>query len=129
METIPALNDAAVPPGKRQHKFLAGLGHNASRKFVTTRKGPENQAAKANLASAATHATDGKPRAQGRVRRRSRDLRRLLPAPGAAVSPRRRAVRGSACFSGQSPISNFREALRFRPNTAWRVLCRLFIVR
>src|SRR5215471_6480117 len=30
--------------------------------------GPENRAAKANLASAATHATDRKPRAQGRVR-------------------------------------------------------------
>jgi hypothetical protein len=45
---------------------------NAFRKFGAVRKKARKQAAAANLGSAATPATDGKARAQGRVRRRSR---------------------------------------------------------
>ena len=44
----------------------------AFRKFAHNANSARKQAAKANLASAATQASDGKPRAQGRVRRRSR---------------------------------------------------------
>src|SRR5947199_1555661 len=69
------------------------------------------QAAKANLASAATQASDGKPRAQGRVRRRSRTCACCpqIPEPRfpAASSGSR-----SSLFSGRFLTTEFLKGLR-----------------
>ncbi|PWT84297.1 MAG: hypothetical protein C5B57_05090 [Blastocatellia bacterium] len=73
------------------------------------KKGQKIGLRKANLASAATHASDGKPRAQGRVRRRSRTCAGLPPDPAAAVS------RGVERFAEQPvfwPISDGRISAR-----------------
>ena len=82
--------------------------------------------ASANHASGASSATDGKPRAKGRVRRSSRTSGLLQPAPGAAVS--RAVERFAEQHASRRQTLRFRGGLRAGVQPArgqqWRMPCR-----
>jgi hypothetical protein len=94
--------------------YITRLRPNAFRKFISYTDAARKQAAAANLASAATHATDGKPRAQGRFRRRSRTCASCLQIPEPRFPAASSGSRSSP-FSGRYLTIEFPKGISLRP--------------